>query len=87
MKVTQIAGFLGCGKTTLILKLSRELADDGKRKVALVVRRAYASRHSRLNAGTMTMKSAGLIRGKVDTRESVSSVVQAARPQIKNANR
>jgi len=37
MKVTQIAGFLGCGKTTLILKLSRELANDGKRKVALVV--------------------------------------------------
>jgi G3E family GTPase len=37
MKVTQIAGFLGCGKTTLILKLSRELADDGKQKVALVV--------------------------------------------------
>lgn len=37
MKVTQIAGFLGCGKTTLILQLSRQLADDGKRKVALVV--------------------------------------------------
>jgi G3E family GTPase len=37
MKVTQIAGFLGCGKTTLILGLSRQLAEDGKRKVALVV--------------------------------------------------
>jgi len=37
MKITQIAGFLGCGKTTLVLKLSRILADDGKRKVALVV--------------------------------------------------
>lgn len=37
MKITQIAGFLGCGKTTLLLKLSRELAGDGARKVALVV--------------------------------------------------
>ncbi|MCB2185676.1 MAG: hypothetical protein KQJ78_04620 [Deltaproteobacteria bacterium] len=37
MKVTQIAGFLGCGKTTLVLKLSRLLADGGHRKVALVV--------------------------------------------------
>lgn len=37
MKITQIAGFLGCGKTTLVLKLSRLLADDGNRKVALVV--------------------------------------------------
>ena len=37
MKITQIAGFLGCGKTTLLLKLSRELAGDGERKVALVV--------------------------------------------------
>ena len=37
MKVTQIAGFLGCGKTTFILKLSRALAEDGKRKVALIV--------------------------------------------------
>jgi G3E family GTPase len=37
MKVTQIAGFLGCGKTTLLLKLSRDLAEDGKRKVALIV--------------------------------------------------
>lgn len=37
MKITQIAGFLGCGKTTLVLKLSRRLADGGKRKVALVV--------------------------------------------------
>ena len=31
MKITQIAGFLGCGKTTLLLKLSKQLADDGER--------------------------------------------------------
>lgn len=37
MKITQIAGFLGSGKTTLVLELSRELAADGERKVALVV--------------------------------------------------
>ena len=37
MKITQIAGFLGCGKTTLMLKLSRDLAAGGQRKVALVV--------------------------------------------------
>ncbi len=37
MKITQIAGFLGCGKTTLLLKLSNLLAQDGKAKVALVV--------------------------------------------------
>ncbi len=37
MKITQIAGFLGCGKTTLILKLARDMAQGGKRKVALVV--------------------------------------------------
>ncbi len=37
MKITQVAGFLGCGKTTLMLRLSRELAEDGERKVALVV--------------------------------------------------
>jgi len=37
MKITQIAGFLGCGKTTLLLKLSREIAGEGKRKIALVV--------------------------------------------------
>ena len=37
MKITQIAGFLGCGKTTLLLKLSRHLAGDNERKVALVV--------------------------------------------------
>lgn len=37
MKITQIAGFLGCGKTTLLLKLSRGLAEGGDRKVALVV--------------------------------------------------
>ncbi len=37
MEITQIAGFLGCGKTTLLLHLSQMLADHGKRKVALVV--------------------------------------------------
>lgn len=37
MKITQIAGFLGCGKTTLLLKLSRKLVGDNERKVALVV--------------------------------------------------
>ena len=37
MKITQIAGFLGCGKTTLLLKLSQLLQGDDKRKVALVV--------------------------------------------------
>lgn len=37
MKITQIAGFLGCGKTTLMLKLAELVADGGKRKVALVV--------------------------------------------------
>lgn len=37
MKITQIAGFLGCGKTTLLLKLSKLLAAEGATKVALVV--------------------------------------------------
>ncbi len=37
MKITQIAGFLGCGKTTLLLKLSRIIAGEGQRKIALVV--------------------------------------------------
>jgi len=37
MKITQVAGFLGCGKTTLMLILSREIAGEGERKVALVV--------------------------------------------------
>ena len=37
MKITQIAGFLGCGKTTLLLKLSRKIAGEGERKIALVV--------------------------------------------------
>jgi G3E family GTPase len=37
MKITQIAGFLGCGKTTLLLKLSRLIAAEGERKIALVV--------------------------------------------------
>ncbi len=37
MKITQIAGFLGCGKTTLLLKLSAQLAGNNEQKVALVV--------------------------------------------------
>jgi G3E family GTPase len=37
MQIAQIAGFLGCGKTTLLLRISRELAGQGKLKVALVV--------------------------------------------------
>jgi G3E family GTPase len=37
MQITQIAGFLGCGKTTLLLKLARLLQGDSERKVALVV--------------------------------------------------
>lgn len=37
MKITQVAGFLGCGKTTLMLTLSKQLAGDGERRVALVV--------------------------------------------------
>ena len=37
MKITQIAGFLGCGKTTLLLKLSKLLTEGGNAKVALVV--------------------------------------------------
>jgi G3E family GTPase len=37
MKITQVAGFLGCGKTTLMLRLSKDLAEGGERKVALVV--------------------------------------------------
>jgi len=37
MKITQVAGFLGCGKTTLMLRLSKELAGSGELKVALVV--------------------------------------------------
>jgi len=37
MKITQVAGFLGCGKTTLMLKLSNLLAEGGKVRIALVV--------------------------------------------------
>jgi len=36
MKLVQIAGYLGSGKTTLILTLIRRLADEGK-KVAILV--------------------------------------------------
>ena len=39
MKITQIAGFLGCGKTTLVLKLSKKLARDGEQKMARLSRR------------------------------------------------
>ena len=37
MQITQIAGFLGCGKTTLLLLLSKQLAGERQHKVALVV--------------------------------------------------
>lgn len=37
MQITQIAGFLGCGKTTLLLLLSKQLAGAREHKVALVV--------------------------------------------------
>jgi len=37
MQITQIAGFLGCGKTTLLLVLSRQLAGSMRHKVALIV--------------------------------------------------
>ena len=37
MKITQIAGFLGCGKTTLLLRLSELLRGNNERKIALVV--------------------------------------------------
>ena len=37
MQITQIAGFLGCGKTTLLLVLGKQLAGSGGHKIALVV--------------------------------------------------
>jgi G3E family GTPase len=37
MQISQIAGFLGCGKTTLLLVVSKKLAAAGSHKVALVV--------------------------------------------------
>ncbi len=37
MEIIQIAGFLGCGKTTLMLKLSKTLSEDYGLRVALVV--------------------------------------------------
>ncbi len=37
MQITQIAGFLGCGKTTLLLVLAKQLAGLGGHKIALVV--------------------------------------------------
>ena len=37
LRVAQIAGFLGCGKTTAMMALSKILSRDYKKKVALVV--------------------------------------------------
>lgn len=37
MEIIQIAGFLGCGKTTLMLKIARILSEDYGQRVALVV--------------------------------------------------
>ena len=37
MKIIQIAGFLGCGKTTLLLKIAGILSGDYGQRVALVV--------------------------------------------------
>lgn len=37
LRVVQIAGFLGCGKTTAMMALSKILSRDYKKKVALVV--------------------------------------------------
>lgn len=37
MEIIQIAGFLGCGKTTLLLKISGILSEDYGLRVALVV--------------------------------------------------
>jgi G3E family GTPase len=37
MKIIQIAGFLGCGKTTLMLRIAGILSEDYGQRVALVV--------------------------------------------------
>ena len=37
MEVIQIAGFLGCGKTTLMLKIAGILSNDYGQKIALIV--------------------------------------------------
>jgi G3E family GTPase len=37
MEIIQIAGFLGCGKTTLMLRIARMLSEDYGYKVAMVV--------------------------------------------------
>jgi len=37
MEIIQIAGFLGCGKTTLLLKIAGILSEDYGRRVAMVV--------------------------------------------------
>ncbi len=37
MEIIQIAGFLGCGKTTLMLRIASILSEDYGQRVALVV--------------------------------------------------
>ena len=37
MKVVQIAGFLGSGKTTTLISLSRQLSEEFKKRVAIIV--------------------------------------------------
>lgn len=37
MKVVQIAGFLGSGKTTTLIALSRQLSNEYKKRVAIIV--------------------------------------------------
>ena len=61
MEITQIAGFLGCGKTTLLLKLAQMIADGGKRKVALIVNEIgeIPVDGKIIEEGGMTMKDIG----------------------------
>jgi len=61
MEITQIAGFLGCGKTTLLLKLAEMIADGGKRKVALIVNEIgeIPVDGKIIEEGGMTMKDIG----------------------------
>ncbi len=61
MEITQIAGFLGCGKTTLLLKLAAMIADGGKRKVALIVNEIgeIPVDGKIIEEGGMTMKDIG----------------------------
>lgn len=37
MNVVQIAGFLGSGKTTTLIALSRQLSEEYKKRVAIIV--------------------------------------------------